>query len=337
MSLWSRSAKLLLSCACLAVPTQALADDTPLTVGGFVDGQLQASSEADMQHGFLVNDGAIYISKSAGGASFLVDLPLRLAQSALPNVEVGTLKPQAYVAYQHSNGFRWKLGQFDTSYGLESNDSVAVAFTRQGNVYNFTDPFVHTGLQLGYDVSSRVGINLLLGSPADTGTLGASKRLQSGLQVAVTGDTRFAVGGLVTAYPGLDDFGLYADITAGITSGKLAVDIEANWQKRPLDTTPTGAKVKDGIAALVQAIYSATDKVSAGIRAEYITNISRRDPRAPVLSGYIKSQVLVFVGPQYRITPDLQLKADYSLQMDDNYVGGSDTIHGAQAAAVYRF
>lgn len=316
---------------------EASAADLPVELGGFVDGQAQASTAVDSIRGFMVNDGALYLSKTVQSVTFLIDMPFRLVQAGTPNLEFAAVKAQAFVGQQFKNGFRWKVGQFDTSYGLEANDTVAVPFTRQGNVYNFTDPFVHLGFQAGYDFAETYAVNLLVASPSDSGTLGPSKRPQMGLQLVKSGDRRFSIGALVTALPGLDRYSYYGDMTAGLTLGRVLLDAEVNVQKRVGEKTADGKALPLGVGSLAQVLVQVTRKLSAGVRGEFISSLSHRDPRANVLDEYLKYQTLVFVGPQYRLHQSLVVKADYSLQLDQKFSGQEDTIHGVQASAVYKF
>lgn len=315
----------------------AQAAELPVELGGFVDGQAQASTASDTSRGFMVNDGALYLSKSVQSVSFLIDMPFRLVQAGTPNLEFAAVKAQAVVGQQFKNGMRWKVGQFDTTYGLEANDTVAVPFTRQGNVYNFTDPFVHLGLQIGYDFAEEFGVNALVASPSDSGTLGPSKRPQMGLQLVKSGNKRFSVGGLVTAQPGFDRYSYYGDVTLGLSVGRLLLDAEVNVQKRAGERTADGKVLPMGVGSLAQVLVQVTRKMTAGVRGEFISSLSHRDPRAAVLDEYLKYQTLVFVGPQYRLHQSLVVKADYSLQLDEKFSGDKATIHGLQASAVYKF
>ena len=238
---------------------------SPLLVSGFIDAQFQATSRHSFNgtsnqnsRGFSIHDGALYVSKSVGNGEAKLDIPFSLrdkggktigsgTDSTGANVsvtagngvdfDIATVRAQAYVGQKYENGLRWKLGQFDTSYGFEVNDTVDIALSRQGYVYNYTDPFVHTGLQVGYDFSPTYGMNLLAANRKDSG-LQRDDRLQYGIQFVSTSVFRWSLGGLYQkALNGLDD--LYADLTIGSTFGNTAVDAEVSFNNNEVAAKST--------------------------------------------------------------------------------------------------
>jgi hypothetical protein len=320
------------------------AEVSSLRLNGFVDAQVQSTTSQQITRGFMVNDGAIYLTTAAEGIDFLADLPFRLVTGGSPNFEFATIKAQAYIGQKYANGIRWKLGQFDTPYGFEANDTHYVAFTRQGSVYNFTDPFVHTGLQLSYVTANLFSVNLVVGAPRDTGPLKAGTNPEFGAQVALLGDLRFSLGGLASKSSANDKFSYYVDATAGINLGSLSIDAEVNYQRRQGESTtqatspyPAGTELPAGIGSLLHVVYNLNEGVSFGARGEYVTKLAKKDPRAVAGQDYLDKQILVFVGPQFGIAKDMRLKVDYSFQRDEEYSGTIETIHGGQAAVVYKF
>jgi len=314
------------------------ATDTSLKLGGFVDAQVQSSTNPGLARGFLVNDGALYLSTGSSNLEAMLDLPFRLVNAGSGSFEFATLKTQAYVASKYSNGLRWKLGQFDTSYGFEANDTVNVVFTRQGSVKSFTDPFVHAGFQLGYDITNNFAINALIGAPSDTGTLRDGSNPEFGLQAVLKGDFRMSAGALISKAAANQELNYYIDTTIGITAGALAIDAELNYQEREGQTTPDKkSELAGATGSLLQFLYAFNDMSSFGVRGEYITHVAKRDSRATMAQNYLDEQYLIFIGPQFNVTNNMKMKVDYSYQHDEEYTGSKQNAHGLQAALVYKF
>jgi hypothetical protein len=332
-----------------------------VTFSGFVDAQFQSASKSPYNsssnlnsRGFSVHDGALYITRATKNTEVKVDIPFSLRDKGGKKIgtdstggdvfgqnsvdfDIATVRAQAYVSHKMENGFRWKLGQFDTSYGFEVNDTVDGTFTRQGYVYNYTDPFVHTGLQLGYDMNSTMGINVLVANRKDGGlqndyissTSTLSKRqLQYGLQFVSTGDIRYSVGALYQS-TSTKNADLYADITLGKTFGSTAVDAEMSWNNNEF----SGRSTVNTIAYLLNVVHTIDSTWSAGVRGEYLKNAFLPGSAAATESAY-----LVFAGPQMNVSELLKLKLD-GFWDSKKVVSGATAVnaYGGQIAAVHRF
>ncbi len=309
----------------------------PVKVTGFIDSQYQANSNVGLARGFLLNDGALYFSSELPGLDFKLDLPFRMYSQGNSNFEFGFIRAQAYLGQKYSNGFRWKIGQFDTTYGFEGNDTVDITFTREGSVYNFTDPFVHTGLLLGYDFDSELGLNLYIANPNDRGVL-LGKSLHYGLQlVKFSPSFRFAPGFMFNQDFTTQAFNYYLDLVTGVTFGKVSIDGEVSYNYRTDIIDPVSGSANRGLGLLLQILYNFSELGSFGARGEYITNQALTDSKGSSTQSILKSQVLVFVGPQYYIAKGIRLKLDYSLQIDQDYSSNVATYHGLQLAGVLKF
>jgi hypothetical protein len=306
-------------------------------ISGFLDAQYIQNDHQELTRGFLINDGALYLTTTTEGVDFKIDLPFRMFTQNSPNFDLGLTKAQAFVGQKLSNGFRWKVGQFDTSFGFEGNDTVDVLFTRQGSVYNFTDPFVHTGMLLGYDFNSELGLNFYMDNPNDRGVL-TGKNIQYGLQLVDASSTsRFSAGFLVNQDPTTQEMNYYLDVTSGITMASFSIDTELSYNKRYDLPTPESSTTQ-GLGVLLQFAYTFTESLSFGSRTEYVTQLALPDPRGIVIGGPLKSQVLSFFGIQYSLTKGIRLKFDYSYQKDLYFVTSeSEVANGFQMASVFRF
>ena len=313
-----------------------------MKVSGFMDAQLQYSSNSAFRRGFLINDGAIYMTTDFAGLDFKIDIPFRMYTQGSPDFEIAKTRAQAFVGQKFANGFRWKAGQFDTTFGFEGNDTTDIQFTRQGNVYNFTDPFVHTGLAAGYDFNPELGFNLYVTNPNDRGVL-SGQNLQFGAQLVQSSPTfRFAPGFLTNQDAASGKMNVYLDLTAGVTMGGLAIDAECSYNLRNDIINPDTHLAMSGVGLLLHALYTFNESNSFGVRGEWVTHQAYADPKG-ILTGEnaqptLKSQVLVFIGPQHYVTKNIRLKLDYALQSDQSYGSTSSTLsHGLQAASVFRF
>ncbi len=319
-------------------PVSTATPEPVLKLSGFLDAQYQGSSNSDMHRGFLLNDGALYLTWDLAKLDFKIDLPFRMYTQNGPDFQLGLTKAQAFVGQKYESGFRWKIGQFDTTFGFEGNDTVDIVFSRQGNVYNFTDPFVHTGILLGYDFNADWGLNAYIADPNDRGIL-QGKDLQFGLQLVKASQTfRFAPGLLVNRDFSTQQYNYEADLVAGVTLGKLAIDGEINYNSRNDIINPeTGTGIR-GIGALLQVQYSINDDWNIAVRPEYITQQAYTDPKSTATQTLLKSQVLVFVGPQYNINKYIRLRLDYSYQQDTQFITNTSlSYHGFNLGAVFKF
>ncbi len=292
-------------------PSVLSAAPAPVQIGGYVNPELSYSTfDGAPLAGLNRVEGAVYLGASDAGVEAKLDLPLTL--TAGKNFAVGIDKAQAYVAQKLDGGFRWKVGQWDTTFGYELNDSVDVFFSQQGLVFS-VNPVVHTGLLLGYDFNPELSLNVYAATPADSGPVAHGVDPQFGAQVVYVGAFRAAAGALK-----MPD-NLYADVVIGKDFGDLALDAEYNVTRVPKHDAQMGY--------LLHATYAVNPTVKAGVRAELLSRSS---------SAY--RTVGATVGPHIKLTGAAVLKVNYQFTQvtvtegDDAEIG-----HAAFVDAVYRF
>ncbi len=292
-------------------PSVLSAAPAPVQIGGYVNPELSYSTfDGAPPAGLNRVEGAVYLGASDAGVEAKLDLPLTL--TAGKNFAVGIDKAQAYVAQKLDGGFRWKVGQWDTTFGYELNDSVDVFFSQQGLVFS-VNPVVHTGLLLGYDFNPELSLNVYAATPADSGPVAHGVDPQFGAQVVYVGAFRAAAGALK-----MPD-NLYADVVIGKDFGDLALDAEYNVTRVPKHDAQMGY--------LLHATYAVNPTVKAGVRAELLSRSS---------SAY--RTVGATVGPHIKLTGAAVLKVNYQFTQvtvtegDDAEIG-----HAAFVDAVYRF
>jgi hypothetical protein len=314
-------------------------------VSGFVDPQLQITSSGNtVSKGFVLNDGALYVDGSVESTEFKIDIPLRMFSTGNVDFDIAKTRAQAYASAKYSNGLKWKLGQFDTTFGFEGNDTVDIAFTRQGIVYTFTDPFVHTGLLVGYEMG-EMSFNLYATNPNDSGILPSGTKpsdpfanpvtnngMQYGAQFVYTSpELRGSLGGLTFMNGKSNMSDIYYDVTLGVTIDAFSMDAEISYNK-------VGANATASYGYLLQLMYTGPEGLSFGARGEIVNDRSQRESRMYDQLGAVSKQSLLFVGPQYAVNSALKLKLDYTYQSVVATEGAvSVPEHGLNVAAVYRF
>lgn len=316
----------------------AMKRESAIRLNGFIDSQYLFNTTQSLHRGFVINDGAIYVAGENAGLDWKLDLPFRMTGSGNSGFRFAESRgTQAYLGQKFAGGWKWKIGQYDSPFGLESNDTADIPFSRQGSVYYSMMPYVHTGLGVGYDFSDSVGMNAFFQNPNDRGVLGGNG-VQYGFQFVLNQPkARFSAGVLMDTPAGLSQ-NVFADATGGFTLGAFTADLEFCYSIRNDLLNPETAAASNGIGVLGQLLYNHTDELSFGVRGEYVTQFAVTDVRSTASQTALKSQILVFAGPQYYLTKNIRLKGDYSLQLDQPFNGGASVLlHGAQIGAVFRF
>jgi len=310
----------------------AFAADTNLKVGGFVDGQYYGTNNSLSTEGFVVNDGALYMQKDMDNGGFHLDLPFssNLINGVLGgnNFNFATNKAQAYVDYKYGMGVKWRLGQFDKLYGAESNDTVDLHFTRQGLLYNQENLRTHTGLSIGYEMDKFSIMALAADTNGSNTNLGGGK-MDWGVVLAFAPEQfHVSAGWLMRQSAAGDKTHLY-DIIAGTTMGGLEANLEFAMSKPPVGDS--------GIGIMAEGIYGVTDMISGGVRFDYTSKLDQTG----IATGTQFNDIGVTVGPQFAMTKDLRVKADYtftSMSVTPTVAGVDATKkHEYALAAVYKF
>jgi hypothetical protein len=275
-------------------------------VGGFVDGQTHWSNKSELSEGFVVNDGALYLSKEGTSSFFKVDIPFRSnssnssASTAGANFAIATTKAQAYVGYIAPTTCRFKLGQFDTPFGAELNDTVDNTFSRQGIVTNSLLPVVHTGLMATHVFMDNLTVSLMVANQKDQGAK-RSLDIDYGFQAGWAQNGMRFSGGLLQTRSSGKNLPL-VELMAGMSMDKFSVDVELD-AKKPAATTSTMGWGLMGIGS-----YQMMPELALSLRAEHVKKIV-----ADTTTGSFNTKQTQFTaGPQYSVSSQLKLKADYS-------------------------
>jgi hypothetical protein len=284
-----------------------------ITVGGYASaGWMWVKNSANT---FFVGDGAVYLGKKMGQTEVAIDLDFVSAGSTTsPAFGVGLAQSQAWVSQKYDNGFMWRLGQFDSLYGYEANDTADIMFANHGMLKGSTG-LTHTGLHLGYDVSDMMGVHFLLANPLNTGAMASGAgNPDIGLKVATKFDQFTGSVGLLAQRTVNLSTGYLVDVIVGAEMDKLAVDLEGIFNK------PSGGGT-NGLGFGLQAGYGVTDTINAGARFEFTK------------TGATKTMEFT-VGPQFWHNKDFSCRFDYTL---NKVTGGGATTHTLALNSVYKF
>jgi hypothetical protein len=289
-----------------------------LKINGFADGQLEYTKE-QASRGFFLNDAALYVTAGGEKVSLFVDLPFS-GGTANNDFSVGTGKAQAYVTLKPANGFEFSMGQFDTIYGLELNDTKDVVFTSQGLVFAAALPTTHQGAMVAYSTQG-VTVKALVSNPNNQGILNDNNP-EYGAQVSYAHGDQFnlALGYLAHNQRGAAGTDTLVNFVAGANFGMINVGAEVDYNK-----------VGDADAAygyLGQIVAEANQELSFGVRGEW-------------LKRFTNYQAMQFTfGPQFKPADydGLTVKADYTWTSTEATKGATkDKEHTVALAAVYAF
>ena len=291
-----------------------------IKLGGFADAAYTWAKGTPNTNTFGVVDGSLYIGKTMGMGEVLVDMPFAYNPylTGIPNgganISAGFTKAQAWVSWKYENGFNWKLGQFDSLYGFESNDSVDRFFAQTGIVYAGM-PVVHTGLNVGYDFSDALGLSFLVSNPADHGAMTGGNP-DFGFKINSKMDAFTAsVGGLFqrAAATGSKTGWLF-DIQAGTKVAQLKADLEVSIAK-------AGGATDTSLGLLGHFVYDVSETIAAGLRAEFSK------------AGTAKTTA-ISVGPNFNMNKDFSVRLAYAFT---KVSGASTTGNGITIDAIHRF
>ena len=312
----------------------SLANASELKVGGFVDAQYQtrpfAPALLNERNSFIINDGNFTFEKEQGNANFFLAIPFRggfngaattsgtVIVPGTSNFTVGANTAQAYVGYKYNDKLSWKLGQFESLYGFESNETSDIAFTTQGLLKTNFTPSTHDGLAATFNMNKDAGVTAMIANHHDQGTVGGL-RPDFGVKVFNSPNWyRASFGVLIEdkAATTNAEKAIY-DLMLGKTMGVMSVDAE-------LMIKSLGSS--NGWAGLLNDSCAFTDKVNGVVRFEYENK----------MESVYKNQFELGVGPTYALSKELITKADFYLLSQNNYVT-TGTQKNFAVSAVYKF
>lgn len=194
-------------------------------VNGFVDAQFRWAENDNANSGYRINDAALILTHTKGKASLTIDLPFGMSSNTNNNFNVAQDKAQAFITINHS-GSQFTMGQFDTIYGFEANDSKDVFFNSAGVLANGVLRTTHTGIMASRDWSSMISTKLLVANSKNRGANGPGQSPEYGLQVGLNFGAMYANLGYLTFARDNDTEHKFAELMAGGKFGDWKVDFE---------------------------------------------------------------------------------------------------------------
>lgn len=275
------------------------------SVSGYIDAQFRWAPADDLdaspsisiypedKNTFLINSGAFKISHRVGRTHAHLDIPFRRDDDDENSNTLVLAEDyaQAYVTHYYDHGFWWTLGQFDTAFGFEANDSNEILFTRQGLLYNIVTRGIrtHTGLLLGYH-NHGFTVNVIAANSNQNGIHGAGddapgttkdEEFAYGLKLGWKNEEfRGSLGGLFNTADGKYNDGVddenfetetLLDVQLGWTAHRFDLDLvfnsRANLNGRGKDA---GEDIDPINGLLVQTAYKLCERTSTHFRYEQV-------------------------------------------------------------------
>lgn len=300
-------------------------------VGGYVNAGWGWSKvgDADATSGFKVSDGAVFLSASGDMAEVFVDLPFMNSGTSngfsFASNGTSASHAQAYVGHKMENGLSWKLGQFDSFYGYQKNDSVDWRFAAD-SIIRQALPTTHTGLLLGYSVSDAMGFKVLFANAADQGTRTAAfPKYDMGLGMNMKMDAMTLDVGFLMSGPSDGNSNMLVDVVLGTKVSNMNLSADVVYGKM----TDIDADMGFG----VEAGMDVSETMAAGARVEWLKDNTGADDATTKLA--------FVVGPQFKLTNALTVRADFSMVKSTATVAGTDgdavNTTAINVAGVYKF
>lgn len=301
-----------------AVVALAFAFNANAGVSGFADAQFQVNQGSESNQTFAVADGAVYFTEKAGSSSVTVDIPFSGGTGTSSAFTIAGTKSQAYISHGYDFGLTWHMGQWDSIYAHENNDSHTNRHSAQGLLYAAA-PKTHAGLRLDY-ASGAVEVNAYIANPANAGLRGGDN-FDFGGKLKYTHSMFYISGGYQhhkSAASG--ESSMYTDFTLGTKQGAFSADAEVALAKAAV------AGAETGLGFGVWLAYAWNDTCDIAGRFEY----------ASKLAAY--SQVAWAVGPQHKFNDKASVRLDY-IGMSTTPIQGATSVssNGGNLSTVFKF
>lgn len=344
----------------LVLSTSAFAADE-VNVNGYVATGFSYKNKG--LYSFKFSEAAVYLTHNSGAASFMLDIPLMGASNGTSTAFAFASKGQAYVDYKYENGWAWRMGQFDSLYGFEGNDSVDRRFSAAGLINARMTPTVHDGVVTTYDMSESLKMQFIVANRFDVGQYTATPvRPDAGLKVSTkVSDFDVSLGGHM--YQGVET----STSTAGVTTTKSKVFGKVGWLADFIasgnvagtelgmelifrqDPFTSGDKRPPAASGyLLQADYAMSEDMDLGAKFEGLvgahdgevdttTYVRPEGALSDNVTFNKADRVRAFsFGPRFKMSKNMKVKADYTFW--DNKNGDIKTKeHRLGVSVGYRF
>ncbi len=332
------AAAAILSTSYATAQTTGQTSGEPVKIRGFVDAQYKWQKSQDNTTGAVINDGALYFTHKTGDTELFVDLPFAYSNQGVTydangvaqtnnSFLVGGTKPQAFISHTMGST-KLQLGQFDTIFGLELNDSPDIVFSTQGILFANMIPLTHTGAVVSHAFGPVTVKAVAANSVTGKGDAGAQLKGKGeyGATVGYTdqmfrASVGYLTGRIVSTNATLQDKSRnFTDLVVGGTFGSFLIDVEYAMEKF--------ADRDQGTGLAVIPVFNINEQFSAAARYEMLKDVS-------VGGSIFGTATQITAGVQYLMSEALRLKVDYSvlnLKSPDR-----DDDNSFAFAAIYKF
>jgi hypothetical protein len=249
--------------------------------------------------GFTLNDAAIGFGKDfSNGISAQIDLPF--VGAAGTGFQFAGQRSQAFFQIKQNNLVS-TIGQFDTNFGFEQNDSLDRMFANMGVVKSDVLPLTHTGLNVTYDLGNGFALRGQFGNPPNSGRMATDENPEIGLQAEYESSAWHGKAGVLynEASAGEKRTNLLVDVVAGTQVGEMQLDLSMNTKK-------TANYDKDALAVGVFASIPTSDVLAFVGRVEFAKDL--------LIGATQFETVYTFAaGANYQIVSDVVLRGDLTI------------------------
>lgn len=294
-------------------------------LSGFVDAQFIYKKNSKTP-GFEIYDGALYLeSKYQEILKAYLDIPFAYDDSQNDDgnsFKIAKVKAQAFVEWHPTSNFMTRVGQFDTIYGFEVNDSADLAMAQTGLAFNYALPLTHTGVLGEYSGDLSNGFTgtarFMVANPQDKGLLDGGN-IDLGAQLSASNEMlRGSVGYLTRNLPGPSGWRHFVDILAGISFPMTDLDFQFDLIKEPSQKT--------GYAFMGHVSVQPADPWGFNARFDLLSK-----------QGF-DSAYQIAAGPFYNPYKPMTLKLQYTYENTREVAGDPRSKeHSVIASAIYRF
>lgn len=167
-------------------------------VKGYVDAQAQwGRGQLELQpnsfyggqpgFGFAVHKGAFEFLHRSSKTQMHIDIPFHQTRTSPDNnnnLDLAKERAQAYITGTPNEQWSWMLGQFDTPWGYEGNDTNTIMYRNLGIIYNVT-PNTNTGFYLTRHYTPFTKVALFVGNSNQFSKQKIDRKLEQGVRLSM--------------------------------------------------------------------------------------------------------------------------------------------------------
>ncbi|MCB0392435.1 MAG: outer membrane beta-barrel protein [Bdellovibrionales bacterium] len=212
------------------------------TFDGFVDLRYQEGDLNSYSNGFLFHDGAVQIlGEFKNNYSLYLDISLGWQKEVDSNNDGvpdnfentwGVAKDRAQAFLMHKNSiFKIILGQFDSPFGFENNDSRDLFFAKHGLMFRLYTPTTHLGVKAEAKIIESIEFHVIASNPQGQGSY-AGESPEYGVQILFRSGDFYLLPGYYTRREQNESYSLW-NFYAGLNTKVYNLHLEFNSYTEP--------------------------------------------------------------------------------------------------------